>query len=111
MAENVDPKSTSGPICDAPRFHARCLSLIKQITKYHSEAPSPKPFGTDDGSWTVAVCRGAGTDDSWAYKSTIVHLYLFGYELPDTLLVLNSDETVTILTTKKKVRERERERE
>eukprot|EP00518_Triparma_eleuthera_P015994 CAMPEP_0197547062 /NCGR_PEP_ID=MMETSP1320-20131121/1493_1 /TAXON_ID=91990 /ORGANISM="Bolidomonas sp., Strain RCC2347" /LENGTH=1081 /DNA_ID=CAMNT_0043106757 /DNA_START=39 /DNA_END=3281 /DNA_ORIENTATION=+ len=106
MAENVDPQAAgpvSGPVCDSPRFHKRCSDLIKQIGKYHAEAGSPKPFGEEDGSWTVAVCRGGSGDGSVYYKSTILHLYLFGYELPDTLLLISSDRKVTVLTTKKKI--------
>ena len=43
------------------------------------------------------------SEDAPYLKSSISHLYLFGYELPDTLLLLSQAGVLSILSTAKKV--------
>jgi len=100
MAENVDPQATSGPSIDVAQFHSRASKLIAQIKKHQKEATDS--FGEGE-EWSVSMMKGS-TDEANPYiKGTVLHLYLFGYELPDTLTLLSSSSTVTILTTKKKI--------
>ena len=56
--------------------------------------------------WNNADClllhKGPLNDDDLYLKSTLLHQWLFGYELPDTILLLRKDGHVFFLATKKK---------
>jgi nucleosome binding factor SPN SPT16 subunit len=56
------------------------------------------------GAAVVSLQRGPhDEEENQPYlKSIILHQYLFGYELPDTLVVLTQEGMCTILATKKK---------
>ena len=49
------------------------------------------------------LCRGKNDDDEAIdSKSAILHRWLFGYELPDTVLLIRKDGVIWFLGTKKK---------
>lgn len=50
---------------------------------------------------SLSFHRGAVSDNPFQ-KSSILHLWLFGYELPDTVLLLRKDGHVSFLASKKK---------
>lgn len=56
--------------------------------------------------WNSADClllhKGPLNDDEIYLKSTLLHQWLFGYELPDTALLIRKDGHVWFLGTKKK---------
>ena len=56
--------------------------------------------------WGSASClclnRGSLDDDSTYVKSAILHQWIFGYELPDTVLLLTRGGDLHLLATKKK---------
>jgi nucleosome binding factor SPN SPT16 subunit len=56
--------------------------------------------------WNGADClllhRGPLNDDDPYQKSGLLHHWLFGYELPDTIILLRKDGNMWILATKKK---------
>jgi len=56
--------------------------------------------------WSNADClllhRGPLNDDDPYQKSAILHQWLFGYELPDTILLLTKGRYLSLLATKKK---------
>ena len=56
--------------------------------------------------WNGADClllhKGPISDDDVYHKSTLLHQWLFGYELPDTILLLRKDGHAYFLGTKKK---------
>lgn len=54
-----------------------------------------------NGADCVTLNRASSSDDEYR-KSNVLHLYLFGYELPDTVLLLTKDGKCTVLATKKK---------
>lgn len=59
-----------------------------------------------DTTWNGACCisinRGSADEEQRYSKSTVIHHYLFGYELPDTILLLTLDGQCIFLATKKK---------
>ena len=55
------------------------------------------------GASTLSLNRGPlGKDEDVFLKSITLHQYLFGYELPETILVLTTEGTVYVIATKKK---------
>jgi len=54
-----------------------------------------------NGANCITLNRASSSDDDYR-KSNVLHLYLFGYELPDTVLLLTKDGKCTVLGTKKK---------
>jgi len=58
------------------------------------------------GAWNKANClslhRGELKEDEPYIKSVVLHQYLFGYELPDTVLLLTEAGNCFVLSTKKK---------
>jgi nucleosome binding factor SPN SPT16 subunit len=56
--------------------------------------------------WGNADCllihRGAVDDDNPYLKSMVIHQWLFGYELPDTIILLTNEGDMYMLGTKKK---------
>jgi nucleosome binding factor SPN SPT16 subunit len=56
--------------------------------------------------WNGAKClslnRGKLNDDEPYLRSVVLHQWLFGYELPDTVMLLRDDGHIWILATKKK---------
>lgn len=63
-------------------------------------------FYSSESTWNGADCisisKGAASDESRYLKSTVIHHYLFGYELPDTVLLLTKDGHCLVLAAKKK---------
>ncbi|GMH36216.1 hypothetical protein BSKO_04084 [Bryopsis sp. KO-2023] len=78
---------------DAQNFCAR-LKLL-----YESWKNSPEVW--NDAS-TLAIVSGSSSNDEFRYlKSVSIHLWLFGYEIPDTVMVLSPDEAHVLSTVKK----------
>ena len=57
---------------------------------------------TWNGAYCLSINKGAADDDNRYLKSTVIHHYLFGYELPDTVLLLTKDGQCIVLAAKKK---------
>mmetsp|Transcript_37165 Transcript_37165/g.54687 ORF Transcript_37165/g.54687 Transcript_37165/m.54687 type:complete len:1107 (+) Transcript_37165:226-3546(+) len=81
---------------DVQRFYSRLGKLHAHFVKHGSTA-----WG---GASCLSLNRGSlNAEDAQPYlKSTILHQYLFGYELPETVLVLTKAGMCHILSTKKK---------
>eukprot|EP00548_Thalassiothrix_antarctica_P007330 CAMPEP_0194136608 /NCGR_PEP_ID=MMETSP0152-20130528/6618_1 /TAXON_ID=1049557 /ORGANISM="Thalassiothrix antarctica, Strain L6-D1" /LENGTH=1170 /DNA_ID=CAMNT_0038833343 /DNA_START=378 /DNA_END=3890 /DNA_ORIENTATION=- len=97
---------------DVKRFWTRLEKIYAHFTKYRSTP-----------AWSDACClnltRGQLDEDNTYLKSTILHQYLFGYEIPDLIMILlpggdessnnNSDNSnnsslqLHIMGTKKKI--------
>eukprot|EP01082_Thalassiosira_pseudonana_P010309 g9274.t1 g9274 contig36:246525-250335(+) len=81
---------------DVGRFYER-------LNKIHDHFLKHREGTMWNGANCISINRGASTDDENPYlKSTILHNYLFGYELPDTVLLLTKEGRCIILATKKK---------
>jgi len=78
---------------DAPTFCKRLKKLVDHW-KANKEA-------TWSDANALAVLVGASSEDLRYLKSISLHLWLFGYELPDTVLVITSSELL-VLTSQKK---------
>lgn len=65
------------------------------------------PRGNSSSVWNGADClllhRGPLNDDDPYQKSGLLHQWLFGYEMPDTVILIRKDGAVWLLATKKKV--------
>lgn len=61
-----------------------------------------KSESTWNGADCISIHKGAANDESRYLKSTVIHHYLFGYELPDTILFLTKDGHCLVLAAKKK---------
>ncbi|GKY95619.1 hypothetical protein MPSEU_000523200 [Mayamaea pseudoterrestris] len=79
---------------DVDRFFKRIGKLHSQFIKHN------------DAVWNKADClvlsRGKQDDDAVDSKSAIAHRWLFGYELPDTILLIRKDGSIWFLGTTKK---------
>uniref|UniRef100_A0A6V2I6E2 FACT complex subunit n=1 Tax=Ditylum brightwellii TaxID=49249 RepID=A0A6V2I6E2_9STRA len=79
---------------DVSRFYARLGRLHAHFLKHR------------DGIWQGAGClslhRGQMNDDEPYLKSVVLHQYLFGWELPDTILLLTETGDCFVLAAKKK---------
>ena len=87
---------------DVPAFYARCSKLISHFSTRRS-----KMYSDAD---CVCIAKDKLDNDNPYLKSSISHLWLFGYELPDTIAIITGDEggkagggRIIILTTAKKV--------
>ena len=82
------------------------LNILFIVLKIKSHTFYLNKIGHDRSGWNGANClcitRGESNEDDLYLKSIIVQEYLFGYQLPDTLLLLTEDGNCTILSTKKK---------
>jgi nucleosome binding factor SPN SPT16 subunit len=50
----------------------------------------------------LSLHRGALNDDDPFLRSVILQQWLFGYELPDTVIILTEDGNIHVCATKKK---------
>ncbi|KAL7542241.1 hypothetical protein ACHAXR_011622 [Thalassiosira sp. AJA248-18] len=57
---------------------------------------------TWNGAYCISINKGSSDDDSRYLKSTVIHHYLFGYELPDTVILLTKDGQCIVLAAKRK---------
>ncbi|EEC50840.1 predicted protein [Phaeodactylum tricornutum CCAP 1055/1] len=80
---------------DVKRFLTRLNKLQSHFLKHNATV------------WNKADCvvlhRGPLDDDQPYLKSVTLHQWLFGYELPDTILLLTKDGNVWLLATQKKL--------
>lgn len=80
---------------DVNRFFSRLEKLHGHFNKHRSTS-----------IWNNANClmlhRGPLNDDEPYLKSVVLHQWLFGYELPDTVILVRQDGEVWILAAKKK---------
>eukprot|EP00566_Odontella_aurita_P036470 CAMPEP_0113591852 /NCGR_PEP_ID=MMETSP0015_2-20120614/37504_1 /TAXON_ID=2838 /ORGANISM="Odontella" /LENGTH=1043 /DNA_ID=CAMNT_0000498289 /DNA_START=184 /DNA_END=3311 /DNA_ORIENTATION=- /assembly_acc=CAM_ASM_000160 len=79
---------------DVPRFYTRLGKLHGAFLKQRSGAA----WG---GANCLALNRGQLNDDNPYLKSVVLHHYLFGYELPDTALLLTESKCYVLATKKK----------
>ncbi|TPX50526.1 hypothetical protein SeMB42_g00678 [Synchytrium endobioticum] len=84
---------------NAKLFHKRA---IKYLSAWKDATASSKLDDFDFDCMVVAV-GDAGDEDSSYFKGTVVHNWLFGYEFPDTL-VLVTPTKFTVLTSSKKAK-------
>lgn len=80
---------------DVSRFYSR-------LGKVHSHFVKHREGGAWGGASCLSLNRGQLNDDDPYLKSVVLHQYLFGYELPDTILLLTEAGNCFILATKKK---------
>jgi nucleosome binding factor SPN SPT16 subunit len=85
----------------------RDFTQLNSIAPYTSYLTALFCFlGYSAAVWNGADClllhKGPLNDDDLYLKSTLVHQWLFGYELPDTMLLLRKDGHCWFLATKKK---------
>jgi nucleosome binding factor SPN SPT16 subunit len=55
-----------------------------------------------NGAQTLSIHRGQLNEDEPYFRSVVLHHWLFGYELPDTIVLLQEDGNVWVCSTKKK---------
>ncbi|GFH23153.1 uncharacterized protein HaLaN_20721, partial [Haematococcus lacustris] len=82
-----------GVSVDAVTFGKRLKQLYAQWQETNTAA-----WG---GARAILVSVGAASEDLRYLKSLALHLWLFGYELPDTVLVFTSNE-LHVLSSQKK---------
>jgi FACT complex subunit SPT16 N-terminal lobe domain len=106
---------------DVARFYDRLGNLHSHFAKHRCvrhrryclllqwQSNSLTPFLPTNRSgpiWGDASClcllRGKLNENEPYLKSVVLHHYLFGYELPDTILLLTHEGHCYILTAKKK---------
>jgi len=80
---------------DVKSFYARAGRLLD-----HYLGRKDKVYG---GADCLCIARDKISEENPYLKSTIAHLYLFGYELPDTLVLFLPTRKIIVLTTAKKV--------
>mmetsp|Transcript_43988 Transcript_43988/g.93660 ORF Transcript_43988/g.93660 Transcript_43988/m.93660 type:complete len:1062 (-) Transcript_43988:138-3323(-) len=76
------------------KFYERLNKIHAHFVK-HNES-------TWNGAYCISIDKGAADDDNRYLKSTVLHHYLFGYELPDTVLLLTKDGQCIVLAAKRK---------
>jgi len=77
------------------RFYDRLCKLQSHFIKHRAGSG----WG---GASCISLTRGSiGNESDVFLKSIVLHQYLFGYELPETILLLK-DKNVTIIATRKK---------
>jgi len=76
------------------KFYERLSKIHAHFVK-HSES-------TWNGAYCISIDKSQSDDENQYIKSTIIHHYLFGYELPDTVILLTRDGQCIILSAKKK---------
>mmetsp|Transcript_10616 Transcript_10616/g.13105 ORF Transcript_10616/g.13105 Transcript_10616/m.13105 type:complete len:1111 (-) Transcript_10616:134-3466(-) len=84
------------PQVDVSRFYNR-------LGKVHAHFVKHRDGGAWGGATAVSLNRGALDEDKIFVKSIIIQQYLFGYELPETIIILTYSGKVLILGTKKKI--------
>jgi len=55
------------------------------------------------GANSLSIQRGENDEDQPYMRSVVLHQWLFGYELPDTIILLQDDGNIWICATKKKI--------
>lgn len=75
------------------------LLLIYLLYRLFSSTTSAAVW---NGADVLSLHKGAWNDKDFYLKSTLLQQWLFGYELPDTIMVLRKDGHVWFLATKKK---------
>ncbi|KAG7353495.1 Xaa-pro dipeptidase [Nitzschia inconspicua] len=78
---------------DVERFYNR-------LKKLHSSFVKHKNFW--NGAQSMCLNRGQLNDDEPYNRSVVLHHWLFGYELPDTIVLLKEDGNMYVCSTKKK---------
>ena len=86
-------------------YHLKHTHHIK-VPSLHHAATQQHAHNRTGAAWGKANClcltRGQLDDDNIFMKSVVTQQYLLGYELPDTVILLNLDGNCTVLATKKK---------
>ncbi|KAL7551444.1 hypothetical protein ACHAWF_016787 [Thalassiosira exigua] len=75
--------------------------FYERLNKIHAHFAKHRE-STWNGAYCISIDKGAADEESRYLKSTVLHHYLFGYELPDTVLLLTKDGECIILAAKKK---------
>ncbi|KAL7575718.1 hypothetical protein ACA910_003052 [Epithemia clementina (nom. ined.)] len=79
---------------DVDRFFSRLEKLHSHFVKHN-----PKVWMSAD---CLCLNRGPVDDESTYVKSAVLHQWIFGYELPDTIILLTKGGDFYMLATKKK---------
>lgn len=79
---------------DVDKFYERLNKIHAHFVK-HRES-------TWNSAYCISLDKGATDEDNRYLKSTVLHHYLFGYELPDTVVLLTLDGQCIVLAAKKK---------
>lgn len=75
--------------------------FYERLNKIHAHFVKHRE-STWNGAYCISINKGAADEDSRYLKSTVLHHYLFGYELPDTVVLLTQDGHCIVLAAKKK---------
>jgi len=76
--------------------------FYERLNKIHAQFLKHREGSTWNAAHCISIIRGPSDDENIYLKSSMVHHYLFGYELPDTVLTLGKGGQCTVLATKKK---------
>ncbi len=82
-----------------PYFYDYCISVTPFLIACDSNRNRESTW---NGAHCISIDRGATNDELRFLKSTVIHYYLFGYELPDTVLLLTKDGQCVVMAAKKK---------
>eukprot|EP00550_Attheya_septentrionalis_P006611 CAMPEP_0198290936 /NCGR_PEP_ID=MMETSP1449-20131203/8621_1 /TAXON_ID=420275 /ORGANISM="Attheya septentrionalis, Strain CCMP2084" /LENGTH=1096 /DNA_ID=CAMNT_0043989503 /DNA_START=97 /DNA_END=3387 /DNA_ORIENTATION=+ len=80
---------------DVDRFY-------KRLGKIHAHFVKHRSGQAWHGASCLSLHRGKLNDDDPYLKSVVLHQYIFGYELPDTVLLLTEEGSCFVLATKTK---------
>mmetsp|Transcript_14731 Transcript_14731/g.31999 ORF Transcript_14731/g.31999 Transcript_14731/m.31999 type:complete len:1063 (-) Transcript_14731:109-3297(-) len=75
--------------------------FYERLNKIHAHFVKHRE-STWNGASCISIDKGAADDENRYLKSTVIHHYLFGYELPDTVLLLTKDGQCIVLAAKRK---------
>ncbi|KAL7519772.1 hypothetical protein ACHAWX_004526 [Stephanocyclus meneghinianus] len=77
--------------------------FYERLNKIHAHFLKNREGGMWNGANCISINR-ASTDDENPYtKSEVMHHYLFGYDLPDTIIILTKEGKCVVLAAKKKI--------
>ncbi|KAL7512855.1 hypothetical protein ACHAXN_009953 [Cyclotella atomus] len=77
--------------------------FYERLNKIHAHFVKNREGAFWNGATALTINRPSSDDENPYTKSEIIHHYLFGYDLPDTVLLLTKEGQCVILAAKKKV--------
>lgn len=80
-------------VIDAENFYSRLERLQNHWLTHKSSVW--------DGAESICICYGTRSEDLLYSKFSSFHLYAFGYEFPDSILLLTKNDIYFMATTKK----------
>eukprot|EP00545_Synedropsis_sp_CCMP1620_P007866 CAMPEP_0119030838 /NCGR_PEP_ID=MMETSP1176-20130426/41237_1 /TAXON_ID=265551 /ORGANISM="Synedropsis recta cf, Strain CCMP1620" /LENGTH=228 /DNA_ID=CAMNT_0006987215 /DNA_START=30 /DNA_END=713 /DNA_ORIENTATION=- len=78
--------------------------FVERLGKIHSHFSKHRSTAAWNNASCLSLCRGPLDDSNNTYlKSVLLHQYLFGYELPDLILLLTKEGDLHVMASQKKI--------